>query len=105
MEPLPARYPIGDSVTTASHFLYGLPFAFASTSTHPSHGCTLCSDCLIPGGLVFDYVMEVWDPPDSINLGVMCSARVTGRCTVQSLLLLEWKDLERLQFLVSTLRV
>ncbi|XP_075634718.1 uncharacterized protein LOC142607177 isoform X2 [Castanea sativa] len=43
--------------------------------------------------------MEVWDPPDNINLGMMCSARVTGRCTVQSLLLLGWKDLERLQFL------
>ncbi|KAK9998946.1 hypothetical protein SO802_018549 [Lithocarpus litseifolius] len=67
----------------ASHFLFGIPFPFASTSTHPNHGCTLCSDCLIPGGLVFDYVMEVWDPPDTINLGIMCSARVTSRshCT------------------------
>nr|POF24526.1 hypothetical protein CFP56_74603 [Quercus suber] len=32
------------------------------------------SDCLIPGGLVFDYFMEIWDPPDTINLGMMCSA-------------------------------
>ena len=83
MEPLATSYPIGDSVTMASHFLYGIPFPFASTSTHPNHGCTLCSDGLIPGGLVFDLVMEVWDPPDTINLGMMCSARVTSRshCT------------------------
>uniref|UniRef100_A0A7N2KNI7 Uncharacterized protein n=1 Tax=Quercus lobata TaxID=97700 RepID=A0A7N2KNI7_QUELO len=77
MEPLATRYPIGDSVTMASHF------PFASTFTHPNHSCTLCSDGLIPGGLVFDHVMEVWDPPDTINLGMMCSARVTSRshCT------------------------
>ena len=67
----------------ASHFLYGIPFPLASTSTHPNHGCTLCSDCLIPGRLVFDYVTEVWDPPDPIDLGMMCSARVTSgsNCT------------------------
>uniref|UniRef100_A0A7N2KNH6 Uncharacterized protein n=1 Tax=Quercus lobata TaxID=97700 RepID=A0A7N2KNH6_QUELO len=79
MEPLAAMYPICDSVTMASHCLYSIPFPFASTSTNPNHGCTLCSDCLIPGGLVFDHVMEVWDPPDNINLGMMCSARVTSR--------------------------
>nr|XP_023893132.1 uncharacterized protein LOC112005114 [Quercus suber] len=76
MEPLATRYPICDSVTMASHCHYGIPFPFASTSTHPNHGCTLCSDCLIPGGLVFDYFMEIWDPPDTINLGMMCSAPV-----------------------------
>ena len=83
MEPLATRYPIGDSVTMASHFLYGIPFPLASTSTHPNHGCALCSDCLIPGRLVFDYVTEVWDPPDTIDLGMMCSARVTSgsNCT------------------------
>ncbi|KAL4610914.1 hypothetical protein ACB092_08G086900 [Castanea dentata] len=101
MEPLPTGYPIGDSVTMASHFLYGLPFPFVYTSTHPNHGCTLCSDCLIAGGLVFDHVMEVWDPPDNVNLS-MCSARVIGRCTVKSLLSLEWKDLERLQFFIRS---
>ena len=76
MEPLATRYPICDSVTMASHCLYGIPFPFASTSIHPNNGCMLCSGCLINGGLVFDYVMEIWDPPDTINLGKMCSAPV-----------------------------